>query len=184
MNIARNLGFGKDVRDQDREGHPDIEKEGREGQTEENNVDPARNQVNPQVLSREDYLRNSMLYGMKIPTGATSTWDREITAETNAFLQRLPTDYEARSVEHHGMTSINNFLAGEVAGTGEGPAYEAGRQRGMDAQEPAHHFDFHEPTTHDRLHGAANIVAGKIRMDQDIETRGQAEYHGQTGDGH
>lgn len=194
----------KDSNQQQQHQHHDTKAEGRDGETLDNNVDPARNPVNPQVISQSDFLRNSLTYGMNIPTGRTSTWDRPLSRETDQFHAALMKTGHKETLERHiahhraaiearkgdystpdHATSINNFLAGEVSGLGEGASVHAeGRQRGADTQEPAHHFDFHEPTVHDRVHGAANIVAGKVRMDQDIATRGRAEFGGETIDGH
>lgn len=200
------FGFNKDKESSDQQ-HGDeatkrLEEQGKDGQTTENNVDPARNKVNPQVISSDDFIINSLSYGMSIPTGRTSTWDRRLTPETAKFHKtvleknrNVMTDHidsHRRQIEQreavYGQplsTSINNYLAGELAGTVEGQSRpDLGRQRGRDTMEPSHHTKFHEPTVHDRLHGAANIVAGKLRADQDISTRGKAEFHGQTEDGH
>lgn len=139
---------------------------------------------------------------MPIPTGKTSTWDRHLSTQNQTFHETLIESHadiivnhvdahrqasEARAKDYSRPlpTSINNFLVGEHLGTGEGQnTAELGKQRGRDVEEPAHHFSFHTPTVHDRLHGGANMVAGKLRMDQDISTRGKAEFHGQTDDGH
>lgn len=198
------LGFGKDAnhQDHDRNSEDDLTEKGKHNQTSENNVDPGRNLVNPQVLSEDEFIRNSLTYGMPIPTGKTSTWDRRLVPETEKFHQELLKkhkgiikehleDHKARTKEREAVygqplpTSVNNYLVGHMMGTGEGESrFDLGRQRGRDVEEPAHHFSFHNPTAHDRLHGAANIVAGKIRMDQDISTRGKAEFQGKTDDGH
>lgn len=199
------LGFGKDTTHQnhEEEGPPDLEAEGRQGQTVPNNVDPGRNKVNPQVISQDDFVRNSLTYGMRVPTGKTSTWDRRLTGETEEFHAAVLAKYGSTVSDHKDShrretlkragtgyeqplpTSVNNYLMGQQAETGEGEArYDLGRQRGKDTQEPAHHFNFHAPNLHDRVHGAINIAAGKVRMDQDISTRGKAEFHGETGDGH
>lgn len=200
------FGFNKDKevsQDQDGEqAYHKLEKHDKDGQTLDNNVDPARNKVNPQVISSDDFIVNSLSYGMAVPTGRTSTWDRRLTPETEQFHKKIleshrsiisdHIDAHRRGIEQRSQvyglslsTSINNYLVGEHVGSVEGqPRPDQGRQRGRDTEEPSHHFGLHEPTIHDRLHGAANIVAGKIRADQDIPTRGRTEFHGQTGDGH
>lgn len=208
------IGGGKDSRYQDQMDRDQERKEDlHQLETLPNNVDPARHRVNPQILSHDAFTLNSLCYGMRVPTGATSTWDRRVTPETAAFHARVlaepqtkhasPTrgalgrgDGEEGSTRDNeevgrarydgrGQTSVNNYLLGEFAGTGEGQRQvKLGRQRGRDVEEPAHHFDNHTPTVRDRLHGGLNIVAGKIRMDQDISTRARAEFRGQTIDGH
>lgn len=176
-----------------------LESLGRRAETTDNNVDPGRVGVNAQVISTDAFLTNSLAYGMGCPTGQTSAWDRRLTGELVALHTRLRETYPTRLEDHAGRhaeswgqgvgttdcTSVNNFLMGRFVGTGEGERrVDLGRQRGRDTQEPAHHFQFHTPTVRDRVHGAANLVAGKVRMDQDISTRGEAEFHGQTEDGH
>lgn len=167
-------------------GQSKAEAEGHKGQTTDNNIDPARKHINPQVLSQDEFARNTLTYGMPVPTGCTSTWDRRLTKETEMFHQRVAKEYSLTptSDAHHSKTSINNYLAGQMTGTGESAAPAEGRQRGIDVQEPAHHFAFHDPTVKDRVHGAVNVAAGTLRMDQDIATRGKAEFKGQTEDGH
>lgn len=204
--IGMVFGFNKDKESAEQNNGDEatkiLEKQGKDGQTLDNNVDPGRNKVNPQVISSDDFIINSLSYGMRVPTGRTSTWDRRLTPETETFHRKVLEKHRGVIKDHlethrRGMeqraqvygqplsTSINNYLVGEQIGTVEGQARpDQGRQRGRDTMEPSHHDRFHNPTVHDRLHGAANIVAGKLRADQDISTRGQAEFHGQTEDGH
>ncbi|BFZ57984.1 hypothetical protein PYCC9005_005042 [Savitreella phatthalungensis] len=77
----------KDAAEKAREGH--------DGETIPNNLDPARKPVNRQLQSREAFLLNSLLYGLEVPTGRTSTWDRRTKREHEVFLAWILREYEA-----------------------------------------------------------------------------------------
>jgi hypothetical protein len=99
---------GKSIRSTDTTSQPHnadkqdeaiVEAQGRDGQTIKNNLDPARNSINPQLLTESEFLANSLCYGLRVPTGATSTWDRGTGPDARAFQKALLARYGERARE-------------------------------------------------------------------------------------
>ncbi|ORY84343.1 hypothetical protein BCR37DRAFT_264284 [Protomyces lactucae-debilis] len=106
-----------------------VEKQGRNGQTVQNNLDPARNDINPQLLTESEFLANSLCYGMRVPTGTASTWDRRLPEPAKEFQKALLARYgnAARDFAIANRKKQHEQFGQELAdavGTGQSDAVE------------------------------------------------------------
>jgi hypothetical protein len=77
-----------------------------------------------------------------------------------------------------GTASINNILGNEVNQLSNN-APEAGKPRGKDPTEAAHHVDQHAPTTKEKIAGTAKVWFSKMTGNQDLLSEGVALRKGE-----
>lgn len=166
-------------------------------------ADDANRRTQPQQYANDDYNRQDSSHAAPHakPSDADTRRAAQSTTEHGGDPSRRKQELATFDTAGPGGRDVqkamqSNATSGDKEGKGDSgqatetgyldradmPRPDLGKPRGADPEEPAHRYETHDPTPSDRIKGAKDTIQGKIRMDQDIVSRGKAEFHGQTSD--
>jgi hypothetical protein len=145
-------------------------------------ADPAHQQVNPNTVDKHLFHTNSHNYGQGSSSGGASNWDavrrpQPQPPKPSQSEKDTSSNPENEHRAYHGVisgtASINNILGNEVNNLVSNDP-KAGKKRGKDPTEAAHHVDHHNPTTKEKITGNAKAWFSKMTGNQDLLSEGEA----------